>query len=329
MSVIYIREQGSYLRKKGQRIAVTKDAQVLFEFPILNIDNIVIMGNIQISSQVLHLLMNAGIDISYMTLNGKFIGRSYSDNSKNIFLRLAQYDFYQDRERRFKVAKSIVKNKIDNQIGMIKNYRWGDGNYDWKETVKMLEANLQCADEKADINSLMGIEGISSSIYFKSYGKMFKDDLHFNGRNRRPPKDPVNALLSLSYSFLTNDIVMALEAEAFDTYLGFLHGVRYGRKSLALDIVEEFRQPAADRLVLYLFNKRIISDYDFEEESNDGVFLTQDGFKKFCCSYEKWMNDDRVAEKSFHKIIKEQVRILKKAIQTSDTYNPYKWKKER
>ena len=123
MAVVYIREQGSFLRNKGERIAVTKSSQTIFEFPIINVENIVIVGSVQMSSQVLQMLMNAGIDISYMTLNGKFIGRSQSDNSKNIFLRLAQYDFYHDKEKRFDVAKRIVKNKIANQTAIIKNYR--------------------------------------------------------------------------------------------------------------------------------------------------------------------------------------------------------------
>ena len=325
MAVVYIREQGSFLRKKGERIAVTKSSQTIFEFPIINVENIVIVGSVQMSSQVLQMLMNAGIDISYMTLNGKFIGRSQSDNSKNIFLRLAQYDFYHDKEKRFDVAKRIVKNKIANQTAIIKNYRWAGKAYDYLNDIKSLEENLKRVDSQRDVNSLMGIEGISSSIYFNAYGQMFTDDIAFDGRNRRPPRDPVNALLSLTYSFLTNDVSMALEAEAFEMYLGYLHGIRYGRKSLALDIVEEFRQPVADRLVLYLFNKRMISSYDFEEETKDGVFLTQDGFKKFCTAYEKWMNNCD-EDKDFHKIIKEQARCLKRAVQNGEEYCPYQWK---
>ncbi len=174
----------------------------------------------------------------------------------------------------------------------------------------------------------MGVEGICSAIYFRAYGHMFRCKIEFHGRNRRPPKDPINVMLSLTYTFLTKEVAAVLEAESFETYLGFLHGIRYGRKSLALDLVEEFRQPVADRLVLRLFNKQMMSEYDFDLEE-ERVLLREKSFQKFCVEYEKWMTQP-VSEadgRSFREILKEQISKLKKAVREQKEYVPYSWRR--
>ena len=131
-------------------------------------------------------------------------------------------------------------------------------------------------------------------------------------------------MISLGYTFLTKEICSALESESFETYLGFLHGIRYGRKSLALDIVEEFRQPVIDRMVLRLFNKRMLSKYDFETEG-ERVILNTEGFRKFCREYEKWMSgnndDDNVS--GFRRLIRGQAALLKQSIQKGTDYAPF------
>ena len=153
---------------------------------------------------------------------------------------------------------------------------------------------------------------------------MFCCDFKFHGRNRRPPRDPINVIISLGYTFLTKEICSALESESFEPYLGFLHGIRYGRKSLALDIVEEFRQPVIDRMALKMFNKRMLSKYDFENE-DDRVILNTDGFRKFCTEYEKWMagKENGEREAGFRGIIHRQAASLKQCIQKGTAYVPF------
>ncbi len=133
-------------------------------------------------------------------------------------------------------------------------------------------------------------------------------------------------MISLGYTFLTKEVNNALDAESFEMYLGFLHGIRYGRKSLALDMVEEFRQPVVDRLVIRLFNKRMITEYDFSAEE-DQILLNEDGFQKFCREFERWMTDKSFSEgeMSFRSRIREQVSLLKKAVQTGADYVPFRW----
>lgn len=327
MAVLYIKEQGTLVRKSGERIIVSKGEYTLMDIPIIHIENIALIGNVQITAQALHMLMEKGIDVSHFSYAGKYYGHTSAEASKNIFLRFEQYGYYLDMEKRLDMAKTIVKNKIQNQMTVIKEHRWTGSDYEWKRDIDQMERYIETLQEKQTPNEVLGVEGICSNIYFKAFGQRLKCDFSFHGRNRRPPKDPVNVIISLAYTFLTKEICSALDAESFETYLGFLHGIRYGRKSLALDIIEEFRQPAVDRLVLVLFNKRMINKYDFDFPDDGRIVLNEDGFQKFCSEYERWMTGRNTlsGEGSFRVCINEQVSKLKKAICKGEKYIPYNW----
>jgi CRISPR-associated protein Cas1 len=158
---------------------------------------------------------------------------------------------------------------------------------------------------------------------------MFKSSVRFEKRTRRPPKDPINVILSLAYTFLTIEVSSVLESESFEVCLGLLHGIRYGRKSLALDIVEEFRQRVVDRLVLKLFNRRILSEYDFEDDEFGQITLNDDGFHRFCFAYEEWMTGtDPEAGEHFRSKIRQQAAALKRSLKQNTMYQPYRWKQE-
>ena len=326
MSVLYVKEQGASIRKMNECIIVSKGSDTLLQMPAANLDNIAVIGNVQVTSQALYLLMAQGVNVNYFTRSGKYLGCTAAEVSKNVFLRLAQYDVYHNLENRLELARRIVDNKIQNQITLIHNYPFRNVEYQWRCDIEKMEEHRKKLAKKQTSNEIMGVEGICSNIYFGAFGKMFRCDFEFHGRNRRPPKDPINAMISLGYTFLTKEVSNALEAESFEMYLGFLHGIRYGRKSLALDMVEEFRQPVVDRLVIRLFNKRMITEYDFSMEE-DQILLNEEGFKKFCKEFERWMTDKSFSgnEISFRLRIKEQVSRLKKAIQSKNEYYPWKW----
>lgn len=328
MPAIYIREQGSMLVKRGERIAVMKNSRTLLEIPLANVDNIAVIGNIQVTTQVLLMLMEQGVDISYFTYSGKYVGHAAADMSKNIFLRFAQYELYHDMDRRLQLAKTIVRNKVENQIALIENFRW-NGEYDWYPDVKRMRELLKSLEGKKTSNEILGVEGMCSNIYFGTFGHMFKCRIRFEERNRRPPRDPINVILSLAYTFLTKEICAAMDAESFEMYLGFLHGIRYGRKSLALDIIEEFRQPVVDRMVIRMFNKGMITEFDFDDEG-DQILLNKDGFSNFCSYYEKWMHDKSFnnGQSSFNDVIRQQIAQLKKSIQRHEDYVPFAWKQK-
>ena len=326
MAALYVREQGAMLTKSGERICITKGGKTLIERPAGSIDNIAIFGGVQISSQALAMLLEKGIDISYFSYQGKYLGHTASDTSKNIFLRMQQYDCYEDMEYRNETARIIVANKIENQMTVIKGWRW-DADFDWKADVEAMNRHKKSLEEKNAQMEFMGVEGICSNIYFHSYAQMFSCEFKFEKRSRRPPKNPINVLLSLGYTLLTKEVTNALAAQSFETYLGFLHGIRYGRQSLALDIVEEFRQPVIDRLVLKIFNKGMVSKYDFDIPEEGVVILNEDGFRRFCTAYEKWMNgtDTSSGDTGFRIRIREQTEKLRAAIQQKGIYEPYRW----
>lgn len=326
MSVLYVKEQGAILQKAGDRILVTKNGIQLLDLPVFQIDNLAVIGNVQITIQALHMLMEKGVDVSYFSYSGKFLGSTAAEASKNIFLRFEQYSYYLDEKRRLSMAKIITDNKIRNQMSMIKHYHRKDKEYDWMADMKQMDQLRNTLALKETANEILGVEGMCSNIYFSGFAHMLDCEFSFHGRNRRPPRDPVNVIISLAYTFLTREVSNALDAESFEPYLGFLHGIRYGRKSLALDIVEEFRQPIVDRLVHLLFNKRMISKPDFEAEK-DRVILTEGGFQKFCREYERWMNgkNSYAGDNSYRNRIHNQISILKKSIRENTEYTPYYW----
>lgn len=326
MAVLYVKEQGSYVKKKDECIVVSKGTDTLLQMPVANLENIAVIGNVQITSQALQMLMTKGVDVNYFSFSGRYLGHTAAEASRNIFLRLAQYELYYNVERRLEIARSIVDNKILNQINMIRKFPFSNKEYVWQADVEKMEQHRQKLPNKQTSNEILGIEGICSNIYFGVFGKMFRCECKFQGRNRRPPKDPVNVIISLGYTFLTKEVNNALDAESFEMYLGFLHGIRYGRKSLALDIVEEFRQPVVDRLVIRLFNKRMITEFDFSEEEGK-ILLNEEGFKKFCKEFERWMTDKSFSggEMSFRSRIRVQVGQLKKSTQNNEKYIPYRW----
>ncbi len=320
MSVLYIKEQGSCVQKRSERIVVTKGNQSLLEIPTANVENVAVFGNVQVTTQALHMLLEQGINVNYFTFSGKYIGQAGADSSKNIFLRFAQYELYHHLPKRLEVARDIVRNKIKNQIYLVKQHRWDKEDYDWRNDIEQMERLLAKLPQKETSNEILGVEGMCSNIYFGAYGKMFHCDFEFHGRNRRPPKDPINILISLGYTFLTKEVSSALDAESFEMHLGFLHGIRYGRKSLALDMVEEFRQPVVDRFVVNVCNKRMINKFDFNAE-DDRILLNEEGFKKFCVEFERWMTGNSGI--NYRGRIKRQAAELKKAILRKESYIPF------
>lgn len=165
MAVIYIKEQGTLVQKNGGRIVVSKNAQPLLEFPISNIDGIALMGNVQVTAQALHFLLQQGIDISHYTYSGQYLGQTAAESSKNIFLRFSQYELYNNEKKRLDFARTIVSNKIGNQLNIIENHRWEDYPQ-WRDDAEQIRRLKDKVSDAETANELLGIEGMSSNIYF-------------------------------------------------------------------------------------------------------------------------------------------------------------------
>jgi len=323
LPTLYLKEQGAFIKKRSKCVVVEKNSKTLLEIPFIKVDGIVIYGNIQVTTQLINDLLDRGIDIVYMTRNGRYKGALRSAISMNTFLRMAQHDRYREEDYRLMIMKEIVKAKANNQICILRKCNWHNSSVDFKDNINAMEIMLKKANDKITRAGLMGIEGAISAEYFKVFKYMLKKGMHFEKRTRRPARDPVNALLNLGYTFITNEIASLLEAAYFEVGLGFFHGVQYGRKSLALDIVEEFRQPVIDNFVLNIINKGIINESDFEI-SNEGVVLVEESFGKFCTEYRKYMTANTVNKISYEELFKKQIGLLKESIMNARVYKPYR-----
>ncbi|MHA1294250.1 MAG: CRISPR-associated endonuclease Cas1 [Promethearchaeota archaeon] len=327
MAVIYLLEQGSTLRKVSRRLVVEKDGHVLLEVPEFKIERIIIFGNIQLTTQVMKFLLQSGIETSFMTIYGKLIGKLSPIESKNIELRMLQYKKFQDENFRLSLAKNIVKGKIKNSKIILQKYHRNHPEINFENQVKKMDALLRELKRKIKVPSVFGVEGRASAIYYSCFGRMFRKELRFEKRTKHPPLDPTNALLSLGYSLITNEMISVISSIGFDPYIGYFHGTEYGRPSLALDLIEEFRAPIIDRLTLEIFNKAILSSKDFEKRGN-GIFLKDIARKKYYLQYErrmqqKFKNPQNLRPKNYREIFFTQAQKFANTLKDNTVYKPF------
>ncbi len=327
MAVIYLLEQGSTLRKVSRRLVVEKEGHILLEIPEFKIERIIIFGNIQLTTQVMKFLLQSGIETSFMTIHGKLIGKLSPIESKNIELRMLQYKKFQDEHFRLSFAKSVVKGKIKNSKVILQKYQRNHPEINFENQIKKMDILLRELKRKIKVSSVFGVEGRASAIYYSCFGKMFRKELRFEKRTKHPPLDPTNALLSLGYTLITNEMISILSSIGFDPYIGYFHGIEYGRPSLALDLIEEFRAPIIDRLTLEIFNKAILSSKDFEKKGN-GIFLKHIVRKKYYLQYErrmqqKFKNSESLKAKNYREIFFTQAQKFANTLKLNKVYKPF------
>ena len=333
MSFLYVTEQGSHVKKKGAHIQVVKDGEVITDMLTGEIETLVLFGGIHPTTDVLLALLKKGADIAFMTLKGHFKGRMVSAAGKNSLLRCAQYDFFRDPVKRGGMAKSYVLAKIMNGYDVLHDYHRNESNpFSFEERGAIKDLIKKIEEQDIDIASLRGYEGTGARLYFQGFGRCLMHGREFPGRVFRPSTDPVNALLSFGYSFIARELQSMLEALGLDPYLGFFHEITYGRASLSLDLMEEFRHPFIDRLVLKLFNRKILDDDDFEKDKDTGqVYLKKESLKLFIRHYEEWANSknrtmENDREMSWRNIFWKQGEKLRKCIENDTVYTPFSWK---
>jgi len=330
MSTLYIVEQGTTLRKTSHRLVIEKEGEVILVVPEIKLEKIFIFGNVQISTQALKFLLSSGIDTAFFTLSGKFLGRLVSGVSKNIPLRIAQFEKYKDKEFTLKISTTFLQAKIDNYRTFLQKYQRNHPEIDFTEPLEKLSELKSTISRKETLNSLRGVEGMCSAVYFKAYAKMFRKGLKFNQRTRRPPRDPINALLSFGYTLLTNEMTSILLAHGMDPQIGFLHSLSYGRPALSLDLIEEFRTPIIERLVLEVVNKEIIKKQDFIMEG-EGVRLKEKAIKQFLAQYEKRMLTELIdpidgKRVTYRKLLSLQAERMAHCLLHDQPYLPFRFK---
>jgi CRISPR-associated protein Cas1 len=308
LNTLYVTTPKSYLSRDGQNLVVSVDKEERFRIPILNLEGVVTFGYLGASPGLMKLCVDNGVSLTFLSPAGRFIGRLQGQTKGNVFLRMEQYRIAAIPEESLHLARLIIAAKIQNQRNVLRRFIRDNGESGVIDAIcKTLEYSKIRALQSKDLEKLRGMEGESATAYFSVFDSMIlhqKKDFFFAGRNRRPPKDAVNALLSFAYTLMTNECAAALETVGLDPYVGFLHRLRPGRISLALDLVEEFRAYLCDRLVLSLINRRQISGCDFVIQGDDGVVLNENGRKTMITAWQS-----RKKEIIEHPYLHEKVEI--------------------
>lgn len=294
LNTLYITTQKTYLHKKGEAVEVIVEDKVLATIPLITLDSIVCFGNISVSPFLLGACPEHNVTISFLSETGKFLARVQGPVAGNVLLRKAQYRISDDLDKSAVIAKYFITGKIANQKTVlqraIRDHKDKVDVQKIQKAVLELTSSLNKVLKESDLNTIRGIEGDAAETYFSVFNELIisqKDEFVFEGRNRRPPLDNVNALLSYVYTLLYHDMISALEVVGLDPAVGFMHRDRPGRLSLALDLVEEFRAFFADRLVLNLINRNEISAKQFEKTASGAVVMDDTARKTVITAYQK------------------------------------------
>lgn len=287
LNTLFITTDGVYLSLNGDTIVIQKEKEILAQFPLHNFEQITIFGYMGVSPFLMQKCTEQNIVLSFMTSGGRFMARVIGKTNGSVLLRKEQYRCSDDKKKSLLYAQGFLAGKIYNSRWILE--RMLRDHPDRIEIEQFRQGSMQlkkaCQDvvQSENLDALRGVEGESAKAYFSLFDAMIlqqKEDFFFTERNRRPPLDRMNCLLSFLYALLANDAGAALEGVGLDSYVGFLHRDQPGRNSLALDLMEELRPVMADRLALALVNRKAICPQDFREESSGAVLLTDDGRKK-------------------------------------------------
>ncbi len=299
LNTLYVTTQGAYLAKEGEAVVVRVDRAVRLRVPLHTLGGIVCFGHITCTPALMAMCARAGVAISYLTENGRFLARVQGFTPGNVLLRREQYRQADDKYKTAEVARNIVSAKLANSRGVLlrtmRDYPDSRGYAALENAAGRIGWALKQIRSVSDTDGVRGLEGECANIYFGVFNHLItshQDSFKMNGRSRRPPLDPVNALLSFLYSMLMHDTRAACEAVGLDAAVGFLHRDRPGRPSLALDLMEEFRPFLADRLALSLINRRQVSPDGFETSESGAVTMDDDTRKTVISAFQKRKQDE-------------------------------------
>lgn len=339
LNTLFITNPSFYIALDGDNILVRDGETVMGRVPSHNLESIVTFGHQGASPALMGYCSERNIGLTYLTSSGRFRARITGTSRGNVTLRKEQYRISDDETHSLEIAKNFILGKVYNNRWIIeratRDYPMRVDVERFKKVSNSLKETLLDIRNCENLDSLRGLEGQAAFMYYSIFDDLIlqqKEDFYFYGRNRRPPRDRVNALLSLAYTLLAHDVGAALETVGLDAYVGFLHRDRPGRISLALDVMEELRGVYADRFVLTLINKKLMVAEDFEVKENQAVLLTDEGRKKFLTYWQ-----ERKQEKITHPFLKEkiswglvpysQAMLLARYIRSDiDEYPPLFWK---
>lgn len=338
-NTLYVTTPDAYLSLDGENIVLSVGKEERGRKPLHLLESIVIFGYLGASPALLGKCSEYGITVTFLTPSGKFLSRCVGKTYGNVIVRRTQYRIADDKEQSLHIAANILSAKMTNSASVLRrvlsDHRERIGADKIENIAAEIKYNAVRAYSAESAESLRGLEGESANRYFSIFDEMIlsqKEFFRYDGRNRRPPLDPVNAMLSFGYALMTSLCTSALETSGLDPYVGFFHTERPGRCSLALDLLEEFRAPFVDRFVLTMINKKVVSDSSFCQKENGAILLTDAARAEFLIQWQKKKQDEII-----HPYLKEKVQwgmipfiqamLLAKYIRGDiDDYPPFLWK---
>lgn len=311
LNTLFVTTQGAYLAKEGETVVVKVDKEVRLRLPVHTLGGIVCFGNVSCSPFLMGFCGENGVGISFLSEQGRFLARVQGPVSGNVLLRREQYRRADDPQATAAVARAILTGKIANSRTVLqralRDHSEKIAGGEVEHVVRRLTNHLDLLNQDLILDVLRGCEGDAAHLYFSVFDRLIvaqKEDFPFQERNRRPPRDNVNALLSFLYTLLVHDVRSALEGVGLDPAVGFLHRDRPGRPGLALDLMEEFRPFLADRLTLSLINLRQVQAKGFQKSDSGAVLMTEDARKKVLIAYQ-----ERKQEEIIHPYLEEKVSV--------------------
>ena len=309
LNTLYVTSENSYLSLHGENIVIYEGETEKGRVPLHNLEGIVSFGYRGTSPALMGACAHRNISLCYVTPQGKFLARVSGKIKGNVLLREQQYTSSKDAQTSLEIAKNCITGKVYNARWVLERAIRDHGMQIDAERVKnasvYLKNSLEWIRNSSSMEQLRGYEGEAASVYFGVFDELIlqqKKDFSFTGRNKRPPLDPMNAMLSFVYTLLTNTITSALETVGLDPYVGYMHTDRPGRTSLSLDLIEELRAVLADRFVLSLVNKKIVTAKNFTCKENGAVLMDEDARKRLLT---EWQNKKK--EVITHPYLKEKV----------------------
>lgn len=339
LNTLFVTTQGAYLRKDGEAVAVRIEGKVRLRVPLNNLGSIACFGRVACSPYLLGACAQRGIGVSLLTENGRFLAAVNGFTPGNVLLRREQYRRADDLQRSAEIARSCVVGKLANYRTTLRRAARERDQQEPRDALtraaNRIDMTLKTLQPQVGLDAVRGVEGESSSTYFSAFNYLItsqQNDFRFATRSRRPPLDPVNAMLSFLYTVLAHDARSACEAAGLDAAVGFLHRDRPGRPSLALDLMEELRPVLADRVVLSLINRQQVKSAGFTTEPTGGVRMDDATRKTVISTYQK-----RKQEQITHTFLGEkmtlglvvhiQARLLARHLRGDlDAYPPFVWK---
>lgn len=339
LNTLFVTTEDAYLSLEGENVVVNRDKQVIARFPLHTLSGILSFSYSGASPALMGVCAERGIDLTFCSPRGRFLARTTGRSSGNVLLRRTQYRTADDPSESCRIARNMIFGKLYNSRRSIertrRDHKLRIDDAAFSQASQTVQDLLPQVMQETDLDELRGLEGAGATAYFKVFDDMIlrnKESFCYHGRNRRPPLDNVNALLSFAYSLLTNDCASALESVGLDSYVGFMHRDRPGRVSLALDLMEELRPSFADRFVLTLINNRVLAGNDFEKAESGAVYLTDTARRKFLKSWQ-----ERKQEAIMHPYLNEkipwglvpyvQALLLSRYLRGDlDEYPPFLWK---